>query len=204
VLDLEGDLDAAMREIAEFYQARQITPRVYSAGLPGESEALRPALAKAGFQSEDYPLRWFFLEGSSRVHPDATLEVRRVHALDDALIGLINADGEEPWNVGVLERHVRCDRFHLLVGYIQGEPVTRASLKLMNGIGRVDDVFTHPKHRGHGYARTLMHHLVQCHRRLTSGPLYLWAENPTAIRVYEDVGFVELEGAPPTWAAWLA
>jgi len=81
--------------------------------------------------------------------------------------------------------------------------VSMASLKHREGIGRVDDVITDPAHRGHGYARAVMHHLVRLHRERCSGLLYLWAENPAAIRAYLDVGFVECGPAPPSWSAWL-
>ncbi len=204
ILDLGSDLDAVIQEIVAFYRERGLTPRVYSGGLPGESESLRPRLQAAGFTVEEQELRWFVLEGESRVTPVPSLEVRRVAALDEPLIALLNSDGDAPWSVGVVRRHLARPDFHLLAGYVGGMPVTMASLKYRDGIGRVDDVMTDPAHRGHRYARTLMHHLVRRHRELSSGLLYLWAENPVAIRAYLEVGFVERGPVPPTWSAWLS
>ena len=61
----------------------------------------------------------------------------------------------------------------------------------MEGLSRVDDVLTDPAHRGRGYAREVMRSLVDYHRRISNNILYLYADNPTAIRVYNDVGFAE-------------
>ncbi len=203
VLDLDGDLDAAIREIVAFYRERDLTPRIYSGGLQGEMERLRPRLEAAAFTFEVRQLRWFVLEGESRLRPNPAMQVRRVAAVDDALVQLLNSDGDAPWSVGVVQRHLAHPDYHLLVGYVSGRPVTMASLKHRDGFGRVDDVLTDPAHRGQGYARTVMDHLVRLHRDLCPGLLYLWADNPVAIRAYLDAGFVERGPVPPTWSAWL-
>ena len=85
---------------------------------------------------------------------------------------------------------------------VDGEPVTMASINLMEGASRVDDVCTHVAHRGKGYCRTLIHALLAYYDALSTQPLYLWAENPTAIRIYQEAGFVEQRPDADSWYAW--
>lgn len=204
VLDLQAaDPSNVIREITSFYRERGITPRIYSAGVPGEEEALHPPLREAGYVIQHFESHWFLLEGESRVTPNPALEVRRIRVLDGPMRALINSDGEAPWSERVVERHLGYPDYYLLAGYIGGTPVTMASVKYREGIGRVDDVLTDPAHRGRGHVRSLMHHLVRLHRESERGLLHLWTDNPVAMRAYRDVGFVELKPSPTYWSAML-
>ncbi len=67
---------------------------------------------------------------------------------------------------------------------------------------RVDTVGTHEAFRGRGFARAVIHELVAYHRRKIGGGLYLGAENPTAIRIYEEAGFGRIDADLACWSAW--
>lgn len=206
ILDLSADLAAAVGDIATFYQAQGLEPRLYSSFVAGDGALLRPHLERRGFAFREQPLRWFVLDDAP-APPDPRaaggLEVRRVRVLTKGLRELIHSEGPVPWTEHVLRHHLPCEGLHLLVGYVDGLPVTMASLKEMDGLARVDDVLTHPFYRRRGYARALLAALVAYHRRLTPQPLYLYAEEPSAIRIYEGVGFVEQVLPVDQWSAWL-
>ncbi len=205
ILNLDTDLNAATDDVAAFYVRQGLEPRIYSAFLPGDAAVLRPVLEARGFTFHVQALRWFVWdERQPRVAPPylPSLTIRRETALTRGLCELIHSDGPAPWSESTLRRHLSCTSLHLLVGRVDGIPVTMASLKVMDGLSRVDDVLTHPNHRRRGYARALMAELVGYHRRLSAQPLYLYAENPVAVRIYESVGFREQPLPVDQWSAW--
>ncbi len=54
-------------------------------------------------------------------------------------------------------------------------------------------VCTHPAHRGHGYARLLIHHLLRDHRQIGAvSCLHVSSANHTAIALYHRLGFQTL------------
>ena len=207
VLDRQADPEALVGDIVAFYEERDLVPRLYCAMYRGELDRLRPALAASGFSvlaGPDPMSRWFVWQGTPREPAGSALAVRRVRDVDGDLVRLIDSDGECPWTTGVLQRHVLVDDFHLLVGYLGDRPVTVASFKVMDGLSRVDDVFTDTAYRGRGYARVLMSELAARHRQVSDNTLYLGANDPTAIRVYQDVGFAEQYPEFDSWTAWKA
>jgi len=210
ITDLGADLDAAVRDVSAFYAARGLEPRLYSAFLPGDAAALRPVLERHGFVYRSQALHWYVWD-AARLPPApqagaqeaaAHLTVQRETALSRGLRELLHSDGPAPWTEATLRRHLRCPTLHLLVGRLDGIPVTMAAIKMMDGLSRVDDVLTHPLYRRRGYAHALMSAAVRYHAAHSAQPLYLYAENPTAIRIYEAVGFDEEILPFDQWSAW--
>ncbi|MHB0859083.1 MAG: GNAT family N-acetyltransferase [Anaerolineae bacterium] len=202
ILDPTCNANAALAEILAAYESMGLTPRIYSSLRPDEGARLRPLLEARGFTFEPDEMRWFVRQRASRIKPQACIDVQRLRALTPGIIALINAERDEPWSIGSLKRHLPHDSLHLLVGLVCDEPVTMASIKRMSGASRVDDVVTHVAHRGKGYARALIHALLAYYDTLSTEPLYLWAENPTAIRLYEEAGFAEHPLDCDFWTAW--
>ena len=205
ILDLDGDLEAAVADVTAFYEGRGLEPRLYASFTAGEAARLRPVLERCGYTFREMAQRLFVLRPDASTPgppPGVHLDVRRVRALSGGVRALVHSDGPAPWTEHAMRRHLAVEGFHLLVGYARGVPVTMAAIKVMPGLSRVDDVLTHPLHRGRGYARALMATLVTYHREVTDQPLYLYAENPVAIRIYEEVGFVEEPLPVDQWTAW--
>lgn len=46
--------------------------------------------------------------------------------------------------------------------------------------------------------------MVRRYPSIASVPLYLWATDPTAIRIYIEAGFTEFKTNRPAWGAWSA
>jgi GNAT superfamily N-acetyltransferase len=203
VLRLDVDVAEVVNDIMAFYQVRGLAPRLYTAYRPGEMEKLGPALAAMGFRFIEDPMRLFVQERDSTIRPAPEVAVRRARSLDKGILALVNSERDEPWSVGVLERQVSRKAFHLYVVYVRDQAVSMASVNLMDGLSEVCDVVTHFRHRGKGYARALMAGVVGEYARISANPLYLWASNPTAIRIYEEAGFVEQTCALRNWSAYL-
>lgn len=200
ILKLDCDLDAAIADVCSFYRGLGVAPRIYHGFVPGATEVLLPRLLARGFKMEVFDEEYLICTGASVIRPLAGLEVRRVRRLDDGIMAIF---AKEPWSIGVIERQLGREDYHLLVGYASGVPVTMAALDVGGRVARVDDVMTHPEHRRKGYGRSLLHGVVTHHRRVSDKALYLYASNPSALRIYHEAGFRKLDWKPYKWSAWL-
>jgi ribosomal protein S18 acetylase RimI-like enzyme len=135
------------------------------------------------------------------IQPNQELQIQRVEVIDPGIEELIHSEDEGDWTINVLKRHICDEDFYLFVGVVDGKPVTIVSLKVMDGYSRVDDMVTHAQYRGHGYGRSIVHHLVNYHPQVSKNQLYLYADNPIALRMYQDAGFVPAF-ALSCWVAW--
>ncbi len=200
----DSDPDTAIRDIIKFYRSKNLTPRIYSSLHKGELDWLRPYLEKYQFQIPyDNANRFFLKQNPSVITPVQNISINRVTALTPDIEAIIYSEADGGiWTVKVLERHLKHPHFHQLIGYVDGVAVTMASVKMMDGYSRVDDVMTHTSHLGKGYNSALMHYLINYHDRLSHNFLYLYASNPVAIRIYEKAGFTELPMQLDNWAAF--
>jgi len=203
ILRQERALTRAIDDIVRFYRDKRLVPRIYPSYQPGELAHLRPALEEKGFVVEESPLQLFVWQGEPEVQSNRALTVRRVRELDGPVIELINSEGEAPWTVGVLRRHLLSPNFYLFVGYANDAPVAMASLTPLSQGTTLSDVITHHAHRGKGYASTLLHQVVAHHRRTSRNMLYLFAADPAAVHIYERLGFVQQDDGPQMWSAFL-
>jgi GNAT superfamily N-acetyltransferase len=191
ILTPDADPEAALDEITAFYRGLGISPRVYPSLREGEWEQLVPVLRRRGFQfMPDAELICMLHDERTYDSPAADgLEIRRVREVDDNLLRLIHAEERKEWTEGVIRRQVGNDNVHVLVGYVDGEAVTIALLSEVDVLARVDEVQTAPAHRRRGYNRAVMQHLVCLHRDISAKPLYLFSDNPAAVRNYQRCGF---------------
>ncbi|GCE06294.1 GNAT family N-acetyltransferase [Dictyobacter aurantiacus] len=80
---------------------------------------------------------------------------------------------------------------------VEGEVVGKAELMIppqdaVQAIGYVKRVIIHPDHRGKGYARNVIEHVIAYGRnelKLHAIDLHVWDQNTSAIRLYENLGF---------------
>ena len=203
ILRMDLDLGEAIEDVVGFYQGMRLTPRVYPGFRPDEWDILRPVLTRHGFKCEEYVNHYFLLEGASVISPNPSVEVRRARDVDASIIDVLcSAEGSDR-TVRILRRHLEYEEFHLFAGYVDSRAVTLGSFEIIRGYARVDNVVTHPECRNRGYCRALIHHMVEHYPSAASIPLYLWANNPAAMRIYREAGFVEFSADRPAWGAWL-
>lgn len=209
LLDAAADPARAVADATRFYERHGLQPRVHPALCAGELERLRGPLEAAGYAWARLPWRLYVRAPAPQPtwpgaaqRQGAGLSIRRVGSLDAGIVALVHSDGPAPWTERALERHLRSESLHLLVGYLGRRPVTMASLKVGEGISRVDDVLTHVAYRGRGFASALVGYLVAYHDGLVANTLYLFAEHRVAVRIYERAGFREQPLDADLWVAW--
>lgn len=202
IFRLDGDIDAILDDIVRVYRRRNLTPRIYNAYQEGELDVLRPHLEARGFTVQIHATTIFMLWHPTTIPEiDTPHALRRITQMSDDLIDLIHTDDEGDWTINVLKNHLHDERFHLLGLYDQGKCRAMASVKIMDAYSRVDDVKTHRAFRGRHLGTTLMTFLLAYHSQHSTNALYLYANNPIAIKLYRNIGFQELELHQQHWSA---
>ncbi len=196
-----GDPADVVSEIEMFYDGKELTPRIYQAIPADRPDPLRPALEAAGFSFESHATEMFVHTGSSQIEPNPAVQIRRANEATPDLLEMIERS-EGLRSRKVAARRIGPSDYHFLVGYIDGRPVTAGSLHKLGEMTRVDDVLTDIDHRGQGYGRALTHALVTYHAEHIGNTLYLYADNPTAIRIYAEAGFERIDVPTVSYSAW--
>lgn len=204
-----GDYDEAVADAVRHFRSLGIQPRIHSDLAPGGLAAMRGALARQGFRIEEdkETITMTLRRGKSITAPaPAALSFRRVRELDDNTAEItIREDGGGMWNVKRLRKQLANPWSHYIAGYDENNRAVTACLieNSMAGTARLEDVVTHPDHRGKGYARQLMRFVLGYIAALDLELFFLFTDNPTAIRIYEESGFAELPCGFEHWQAWL-
>lgn len=194
-------VESSLRDIEFFYKSKGISPRIYSALKAGELERIGPSLENHGFTLQMKENEYFLHDHESTLKEVDDLQIERIRRLDIDLMETIAVEFGGDWTIKVVERHLLHPSYHLLGGYISGELASLASVSVYAGYSRVDDVFTRDKFRGKGFAGAMIHHLVNYHRGNSQNYLYLYSDNPAAIKIYEKAGFSRV---PQDFKCWVA
>ena len=195
------DAAAVVADVQGFYRRRGLVPRVYHFPQQGDADGLRVALLAAGFQFGEYANQFYVHHRPSCIAPNAELTIQRVQTPLPELLAMIEESNNRR-AMNVVRRSLACPDYHLLVGFLNGLPVTMAAVERAGPVCRVDDVLTHRPCRGKGHARALVDELVRYHSRVLGGALCLYTGNPTAARIYEEAGFEKIGVPLESWSAW--
>ncbi len=194
-------VESSVRDVEFFYKGKGINPRFSHSLKANDLEKIRPALEQHGYTIEIKASNYFLHDHESILRHNDSLHIERIHKLDIDLMETIAIEYGGDWTVKVVERHLLHPSYHLLGGYVDGELASLASVSVFAGYSRVDDVYTRAKFRGRGFAGAMIHYLVNYHRGITQNYLYLYSDDPAAIKIYEKAGFSQL---PQDFVCWTA
>lgn len=188
----------AIEEIRHFYIAKNIEPRIFL--LNHQKEKFEKVLNDKGFNIyNDGDFKHFLLLNENKIPYTNNLEIReltnRYEITDRLLHNLYDVYLDEDHDeldrmASVLPRCVESPKCRVFVGYLIDEPVCLAMI-VDSGRGMLcfDLVETATAYQGNGYARELISYLV----KLCDKPTFLYSENPTAIRIYEEAGLEKID-----------
>jgi len=203
ILNIHDNPGDAVRNIKSFYNNIGITPRIFHSFVDNELEILKPVLEEDGFWIEIFKSTFFYYPVDRIPSPEPETDIRRITEISEDIIQLIHSQDDGDWTINVLKYQVRRENFHLLGLYQSTKCIAIASVNVMEGYSRVDDVLTHKKYRGYYSGTNLIKYLVNYHHEVSDNYLYLWAVNPIAVRMYRNSGFEELPVEKPFWAAYI-
>jgi ribosomal protein S18 acetylase RimI-like enzyme len=164
--------------------------------------AFEARLAFEGYQRFD--LLVMLLDGQLAIEPKAC-DIRPV--IDDAgweaYAALHDVDWREyvqrigpaqgVWTTGAMvrSRRVKSPPMQYWLAYVDGEPrAYGASWAGLDGVGQVEDLFTHPDFRHRGLATALIHHgVTDCREHGASAVVIVAGPEDTPKYMYEAMGF---------------
>ena len=206
------DPESVLGAIEAFYYTKAVTPRIFFGGFENERERLTPALQKRGWTIETLDRKLMFWGGGElKEYASPTLQIVRKEQFDDELYDLFFAHDGGDWCALATRDCMNYGTIDVFVGRENtgslscGESAASASIEHdgITGLALVQDVFTLPQFRGKGYARAMMSAAMRFQLgHYQSSDIYLWVENPVAMRVYEDIGFIYSDEKPDVWFAF--
>jgi GNAT superfamily N-acetyltransferase len=200
ITDIVG-VESSIKDIVSYYKAKQITPRIYSSLKANQLATITPHLTKYDFVIDRSDVQFLLHEKDSAIEPVHGIRFERIKSVEAMLREMIISGEYGEWTVKVFERHLRHPGFHLIGGFVEDELVSTASVNIFEGYSRVDDVYTHKFYRSKGYSSALLHYLVKYHKEQSDNHLYLYSDQPQAIRIYEKAGFVKIHHDFECWRA---
>lgn len=206
ILDVKCNLKEAVEDIVKFYQKYGITPRIYTSSIVNELEMLQPILEQHCFTIKLVKDTFMLFQRDRVELSTSRIDIHTIKRISKSVSELVysgNDEGWGEWGIKLWREAIRNPNFHLLGLFHNGKCMSVASLHLMNGYSRVDDVKTHANFRGRHFGTQLISYLAVYHRNISENNLYLWSDNPIAIRIYKNVGFQELNINVPRWTAFI-
>lgn len=190
--------ETALDEIKSFYTSKHLVPRIYL--INAQHRAFENALAGKGFEVYRFgSFRHFLLSEDCLIRPSSLLNIRELKSKNDIteklLDNLYSVYLEEDADTvtrsrRLLRRVVQSGNCRLFCGFYNNEPACIAMIvNTQFGMYCLDLVETAVKFKGRGFARELIAYLV----KLCDRPTFLYSENPTAIRIYEEAGFRQIK-----------
>lgn len=197
----DGDFDSALADIRSFYIQKKLVPRIYLAGA--QHRDFKDVLEKQGFAISRFgDFQHFLLTEKCSVRQSNNLFIRELRSKNDITQKLLDnlysvymQDDPDTVNRSrrLLRRVVESNKCRLFCGFYDNEPACIAMLvETRFGMYCLDLVETAQKFKGRGFARELISYFV----KLCDRPTFLYSENPTAIRIYEEAGFRRIKVSP--------
>ena len=175
----------ALVQTEEYYREKGVPPRLYCYVNPQELPLLEQAAKEVGFSltPSDLVLLMCQTPAPKEVKSPLTFEVLTGWdaGINEHIIG------ENLHLEGLLRGSMKHNTYRLIVGRLFGTPVTMAGLWDNGDVMRISNVMTGEQFRGLGFGGALITHVLSLASQ-TPKPVYLFANNPTAIRMYKRVG----------------
>ncbi len=175
--------DQILAEVDTFYNKKNLTPR-YKHINDNYFSAERDK--NPGF-------RLMVHRGEVYIISNNRLKIKVIDKYDEKITENILLGSQKEYFRQVLINSMKNENYKLAVGYLFDEPVTMAGMWFSPyGVTRIDSVQTGIFCRSCGFAREVVKFAVEYAKSISDNPIYLLTDNPTAERIYKQVGFVEI------------
>lgn len=189
----DSDYEFACKDIIDFYQSIGIIPRVYT--FSKNKSDVGQFLAGKGFHQSLDEICFYVQKNKKIIDIPQTLLFKRLTDIDESVKALLDSDQEQgEWGYKSLLTSIDKKDFYLFGGFEKNQLVCLASLYKKDDISRINDVFTHKEKRGLGYGSQLMNYVTEFNEQSLKTISYLYAHNPSAIKVYKNDGYEEIKG----------
>lgn len=207
VIDSGEDINAIIIEVEEFYNSRNIIPKIFYRHDSLELDKLRPYFVKYGYSIREFDLELMILDLNvikNKIVDEFEINIKR-HLLDGPEYYLaIEQDEGETYGVRLLNKQIESGN-NMFFAYDElKNPVSMALAEKYNDVVYISNVYTTPSKRQKGYGTAVVNALISHYK---NSLIYLHTNNPDAASVYRKLGFSSetlkswwaIKGLLPEW-----
>ncbi len=185
VLFAPCNYQTALAEVRAYYKEKGVPPRLYCYLNNDQLPLLQQAAEETGYTLTPSDLELLVCQNPTQKAVKSPLTFEILQEWDTGINEHII--GENLHLEGLLRGSMQHNTYRLIVGRLFGTPVTMAGLWDNGDVMRISNVMTGEQFRGLGFGGALITHTLSLASQ-TPKPVYLFANNPTAIRMYVRVG----------------
>ncbi len=185
VLFAPCNYEKALEDVRAYYKNKGVPPRLYCYLAEEEFPRLQQAAEELGYTLTPSDLELLVCQNPTQKAVKSPLTFEILQEWDKGINEHII--GENLHLEGLLRGSMKHNTYRLIAGRLFGTPVTMAGLWDNGDVMRISNVMTGEQFRGLGFGGALITHVLSL-AAATPKPVYLFANNPTAIRMYQRVG----------------
>ncbi len=209
VINKDENIDAAIKEIEEYYDCKNILPKIFYRPDSLKLDVLRPYLQEYNYAVKKFDLELMILHKNYDIKADKIrkCEIHSVsHVLDRHEYNLaVEQDDGETYGVRILNKQIAAGN-NMFFAYDESHrPVSMALAEKYNNTVYISNVYTTPSQRRKGYGLAVVNAIISDFTYLL---IYLHTSNPEAASIYRQLGFQgeklklwwAVKGSLPEWS----
>lgn len=201
------NIDEIIKEVEEYYDSRNIVPKIFNRCGSVELDILKPYFIKHGYAIREFDMDLMALDANSIKNKIA--EKPEIKIISNVLEGqeyslATEQDNGETYGVKLLNKQLASGSKMFFAYDEFKKPVSMALAEKYNNVVYISDVYTTPSQRRKGYGMTVVNNLIQ---HYDNSMIYLYTDNPDAASIYRKLGFSgeslsswwAVKGSLPEW-----
>lgn len=199
--------DDIIKEVEEYYNSRNIIPKIFNRHNSVELDVLRPYFIKHDYAIREFGMDLMVLDTHSIRNKIA--EKFEINIINYALEGqeynlAIEQDNGETYGIKLLNKQIASGN-NMFFAYDEfKKPVSMALAEKYNNVVYISNVYTTPLKRCMGYGMTVVNAAIS---HYNNSLIYLHTDNPDAASIYKKLGFSSerlrswwaVKGSLPEW-----
>lgn len=189
VINKYENIDDIIKEIEEYYNSKNIVPKIFYRHGSLELAVLRPYFEKYGYSIREFDMDLMTLD----VHDVKNNKIKECeiniigHVLDGQEYNLaIEQDEGETYGVKLLNKQIAAGN-NMFFAYDElKNSVSMALAEKYNNVVYISNVYTTPSKRRMGYGTAVINAVISYY---DNSLIYLHTHNPEAASVYRQLGF---------------
>lgn len=208
VIYKSGNFNEIIKEIEEYYNSKDITPKVFYRHGSIELNVVRPYFERYNYLIREFDIELMMLKRSgNRTNKikECMINIIFGHVLDGKEYNLvIEQDEGETYGVKLLNRQISVVN-NMFFAYDElNNPVSMALAEKYNNVVYISNVYTTPLMRCQGYGMAVINAIISYYKNEI---IYLHTHNPEAASIYNQLGFSgerfnswwAVKGSLPEW-----
>lgn len=208
VINKNENIDNAIKKIEEYYNCRNIVPKIFYRTDSLELDVLMPYFNKYNFAAKEFDLELMILNKNYDIETGKIkkCDIHSVsHILDRQEYNLaVEQDDGETYGVRILNKQIEAGS-NMFFAYDESHrPVSMALAEKYNNTVYISNVYTTPSQRRKGYGLAVVNAIISA---FTDSLIFLHTSNPEAANIYRQLGFQgealklwwAVKGSMPEW-----